>query len=300
MLPALPDTPTFARLDARLRGPGSAAIIEADELDALARESGLDAHAVVLTCLRWAQRWAHAPVSNFEVGAAARGASGRLYLGANIEFRGLPLAQTMHAEQSVVAHAWAHAEASLDLLATSAAPCGYCRQFLLELPEPRPALLLADRNPGLVSLDALLPDAFGPTELGRTPQLLRAGPHGLTLATASGASELEQAALDAANRSSAPYTGALCGVALRADDGNIHAGAVAESVAYNPTLAPMQAALIAAHHGGARLETITEAVLLELDFAPISQFDHAAAILATVAGGAALQRTLARAPSTRE
>ena len=297
---ALPDTPTFARLDARLRGPGSAAIVEADELEAMARESGLDAHAIVLACLGWAQRWARAPVSNFEVGAAALGGSGRLYLGANIEFRGQPLAQTIHAEQAVIAHAWAHAEARIELLATSAAPCGYCRQFLLELPEPRPRLLLADHSPALTSLDALLPEAFGPTQLGRAPQLLRAGPHGLRLASSSAASELERAALAAADRGSAPYTGALSGVAVQASDGSIHAGAIAESVAYNPTLAPMQAALIAAHHGGAHVETIMHAVLVEIDGAQISQLDHAAAILASVAAGATLRRTLALAPSTGE
>ncbi|MBP5211685.1 MAG: hypothetical protein J6Z30_02390, partial [Pyramidobacter sp.] len=40
------------------------------------------------------------PISNFRVGAAALGASGRVWLGANQEFAGLPLNFTVHAEQA--------------------------------------------------------------------------------------------------------------------------------------------------------------------------------------------------------
>jgi cytidine deaminase len=295
--PGLPRTPTVERLDARLSGPGSgvAAIIEADELAALQAETGLDAHAVILASLEWARRWARAPLSNFEVGAAALGNSGRLYLGANIEFRGLPLSQTIHAEQSAIAHAWAHHESGLSLIATSAAPCGFCRQFMFELPEPRPRLLLAsEAGSGPIDLEALLPSAFGPTQLGRSPQLLCAGPQGLQLVVQSDHAELAQLALAAADRCSAPYTGALSGVALETRDGQRFCGAVAESVAYNPTLAPMQAALIAAHHGGVELSSITHAVLVELEHGPLSQLDFARQILASVAPNASCSGVLAR------
>ncbi|MFO7562181.1 MAG: cytidine deaminase [Enhygromyxa sp.] len=307
----LPRTPMVERLDARLRGPGSVARIEADELAALARETGLDEPALLIACLSWARRWAVAPVSNFEVGAAALADSGALYLGANIEFRGVPLAQTVHAEQSAIAHAWSCGETTLRVIATSAAPCGYCRQFMLELPEPRPKLVIADlpalagrrsASPlplgahGSIELAELLPWAFGPADLGRTPQLLRAGPHGLALVEAPRgplAPPLVALALAAADRSSAPYSGALAGVAVETADGQRFAGAVAESVAFNPTLAPMQAALIAAHHGGGRLEEIERAVLVELEAGAVSQMDAAAAVLACVAPRATLRRVAA-------
>jgi cytidine deaminase len=299
----MPRTPTVEHLDARLSGPGSgaAAIIEADELAALQTETGLDAHAVILASLEWARRWARASLSNFEVGAAALGNSGRLYLGANIEFLGLPLSQTIHAEQSAIAHAWAHEESGLCLIATSAAPCGFCRQFMFELPEPRPRLLLAsEADSGPIELEVLLPSAFGPTQLGRSPQLLCAGPQGLQLIEQPGPrdharhAELAQLALAAADRCSAPYTGALSGVALETSDGRRFCGAVAESVAYNPTLAPMQAALIAAHHGGAALSSITHAVLVELEHGSLSQLDFARQILASVAPAASCTRLLVR------
>jgi cytidine deaminase len=288
---ALPRTPTVERLDARLRGPGAAARIEAAELEALRDETGLDQAALLIGCLSWAQRWALAPVSKFEVGAAALAESGVLYLGANMEFCGVPLSHTVHAEQSAIAHAWSSGETTLRAIATSAAPCGFCRQFMLELPEP-PLLVLADR--GSIALAELLPWAFGPTQLGRAPELLCAGPHGLVLERASD-EPLAAMALAAADRSSAPYSGAFAGVAVESSDGQRFAGAVAESAAYNPTLAPMQAALIAAHHGGARLEQIERAVLVELDAGVVSQLDAAKAVLACVAPHASLLRLAARA-----
>lgn len=291
MTVGLPSTPTVARLDARLRGPGSAAVIEAAELDQLIAQTGLDRDAVLVASLAWARRWARAPLSHFEVGAAAVGASGRVYLGANLEFEGLPLSQTIHAEQSAIAHAWSAGEIGLSRIATSAAPCGFCRQFMLELPEPRPLLLLGDREP--TNLDALLPDAFGPKQLGREPQFFRAEARALTWVETP-ANPLAALALQAASRSSAPYTGALAAVALETSDGRRYVGSLAESAAYNPTLAPMQAALIAAYHGGATLESIRSAVLVEIEGAAISQFESASAVLESVAPKATLERVLVR------
>ena len=279
------------QLDARLRGPGSVARIEANELAMLAEQTGLDQTALLAGCLGWAQRWAIAPVSKFEVGAAALAESGVLYLGANLEFCGVPLSHTVHAEQSAIAHAWSCGETTLQVIATSAAPCGFCRQFMLELPEPRPLLVLADH--GAIALAELLPWAFGPTQLGRTAQLMRAGPHGLALVSLS-EDPLAALALAAADRSSAPYSGAFSGVAVESAGGLRFAGAVAESAAYNPTLAPMQAALIAAHHGGVLLERIERAVLVELDSRQVSQHEAARATLACVAPQASLVRLPAR------
>lgn len=286
------------RLDARLRGPQAAAKIDADEFSTLAAETGLKRDALLVACLPWAQRWARAPLSNFQVGAVALADSGVLYFGANIEFHGLPHAQTIHAEQSVIAHAWSRGETTLQALATSAAPCGFCRQFMLELAEPQPVLILAEQLAhGPVELDALLPMAFGPTQLGRTPTLLRAGPHALEFNPPDpdhADDSLATLALAAAKRSNAPYTGAFAGVALATRDGQRFAGAVAESAAYNPTLAPMQAALIALHHSGGAFDQIERAVLVELDDALISQLDAATAILASLAPNATLTRRLAR------
>ena len=294
-LAGLPSSPLVEQLDARAKGSGSVAVVAADEVQALCEATGVEVEALALALLDVAKRWSLAPVSNFNVGAVALANSGTLYLGSNIEFPGLPLSQTVHAEQSAIYQAAAHGESGLELIATSAAPCGFCRQFMLELPQPRPRLLLADR-PGTepVELESLIPSAFDPTSLGRAPQLMRAPQHSLRFVGQGEApGELARQALAAAASSSASYSGSLAGVALETGDGRIYAGAVAESAAYNPTLAPMQAGLIHAHHEGARLSEIREAVLVELETSHVSQLASARMVLSSVAPTAILRRRFA-------
>jgi cytidine deaminase len=280
-----------SQLDRRLAGPGSRGWVSADELRELGRETGLDRDLLILECLAWARRWARPPVSNYHVGAAVLGGSGALYFGANLEFVGLPLCETVHAEQAAIVHAWVSGETELHALAASAAPCGFCRQFMLELPEPRPPILVPGGPP--TSLDALLPAHFGPGDLGRAPTLLRAGPHGLRLSDDPsddpGPDPLVGLALAAADRSSAPYTGSFAAVGLATHDGQTFAGSVAESVAYNPTLGPMQAALIALHMQGGRLEDIADAVLIECAGSTVTHARSAAQVLASLAPTVALR-----------
>ena len=61
------------------------------------------------------------------------GASGRLYVGVNLEFRRLPLQHSVHSEQFLVTNAAWHGESALLRVTLNAAPCGHCRQFLAEL-----------------------------------------------------------------------------------------------------------------------------------------------------------------------
>ncbi len=284
-----------SQLDRRLAGPGSHGIVTADELRELGEATGLDHDTLVLGCLAWAKRWARPPISRYEVGAIAVGGSGAIYFGANIEFVGLPLCETVHAEQAAIVHAWIHGEAEIRTVAASAAPCGLCRQFMLELPEPRP-LILVPGGPA-TSLDSLLPAHFGPVELGRAPTLLCAGPHGLTLPDPSDTRDpLVSLTLATANRSSAPYTESFAAVGLATADGTLHAGGVAESVAYNPTLGPMQAAVIALHMHGGRLEAIREAVLIEVAGAAVQHSRSAAQVLESLAPTLRLRRIVAVRP----
>ncbi len=280
-------SPLGASLDRALAGPGSVAMIEAAQLDALARASGLARAALLLACLPWAERWAQPPISHFRVGALALGGSGTLYFGANIEFEGLPLCETIHAEQAAILHAWLGGEATIELLATSAAPCGFCRQFMVELPEPRPQIVMPGRPPA--SVDELLPAHFGPEQLGRTPTALRAGPHALRVVGGDASDPLVAATLAAAQRASVPYSGTVAAVGLELADGRCFAGASLESVAYNPTLGPTQAAVIALHLRGGRLAEVRRALLLELEHGALHHARSAAQILASFAPGVPLQ-----------
>lgn len=54
-------------------------------------------------------------LSHFNVGAIARGVSGRWYFGGNMEFLGATMQQTVHAEQSAISHAWLRGETSCAL-----------------------------------------------------------------------------------------------------------------------------------------------------------------------------------------
>jgi cytidine deaminase len=248
---------------------------------ALIRGAGGDADGIMLRLLAGAASFAHAPVSGFRVGAIVRGSSGALYAGANLEFAGEPLGCSVHAEQAAVANARAHGERGIVALAVTAAPCGLCRQFLMELPAAG-ALRVVRANRSPVTLRALLPDAFGPHDLGVAAAALGADVATLELDEPSG-DPLVLAAREAAERAHAPYSGTLAGAALRSADGTLHRGSAFESVAYNPTLAPLQAALSSLVLSGREVTDVAGAALVETA-GRVSYRTHATALLQRVAG----------------
>src|SRR2546429_6390861 len=96
----------------------------------------------MLELLPEAQSHARPVLSGYRVGAIVRGTSGALYLGANLEFPGQSLNQTVHAEQAALSNAFMHDEPGIEAIAVSAAPCGHCRQFLYEFSERDIQILL--------------------------------------------------------------------------------------------------------------------------------------------------------------
>lgn len=205
-----------------------------------------------------AAAFAKPPVSNFRVGAIARGTSGKHYFGANLEFAGEALSFTVHAEQAAVVNAWMSGEPGIDAVATSAAPCGYCRQFLNELVTASDLVVHMDGTRH--RLADLLPHSFGPRDLGVSGGLLTPAAHGLSIEDKD---DTALAALAAANMSYAPYSKAHAGVALRLRSGDVIGGAYAENAAFNPSFSPLQAALSQLNMRGGSWADIAEAVLVE-------------------------------------
>jgi cytidine deaminase len=102
---------------------------------------------------------AYAPYSKFNVGAAVLTRDGRVITGVNVENASYPLG--MCAERCALSRAVVEGvrPGDVEAVAVTAAPCGGCRQWLLEFRVDRVAFmhggeLLVRRS------DELLPDSF--------------------------------------------------------------------------------------------------------------------------------------------
>ncbi|MHA6265039.1 cytidine deaminase [Arenibacterium sp. CAU 1754] len=109
---------------------------------------------------------AHAPYSNFKVGAAIRGASGTVYVGCNVENVAYP--EGTCAEAGAIAAMIAAGETELTevyVIAESpvpVSPCGGCRQKLAEFGGGDVPVTMAttDGVEQTATIGALLPAAF--------------------------------------------------------------------------------------------------------------------------------------------
>lgn len=110
----------------------------------------------------------YSPYSDVPVGAAALVDDGRIVSGCNVENASYGL--TLCAECTLVGALRMTgggrllAFACVDAAGRPLMPCGRCRQLLFEFGGPD---LLVDHADGVVTLGDLLPEAFGPHDLGR-------------------------------------------------------------------------------------------------------------------------------------
>ncbi|KAA8534857.1 hypothetical protein F0562_029927 [Nyssa sinensis] len=165
-------------------------VIEASEAESMAKESGLSVLQLLPSLVKPAQNLARPPISKYHVGAVGLGSDGRIFLGVNLEFPGLPLHHSVHAEQFLVTNLAVHGEPSLRYIAVSATPCGHCRQFLQELRNAADIQILitsseneSEESTKFKPLSSILPNPFGPYDLldEETPLLLEAHDNGLSI-----------------------------------------------------------------------------------------------------------------------
>lgn len=282
--------------------------IPAEQAREFGRILGADMGTLMMQLLPVAQQYAVVPVSHYQVGAVAAGMPVpgtswcSLYLGANFEFDRVALSFTVHAEQCATNNAWLSGEAGMQALAISAAPCGYCRQFLYELVTAQQLNILLPSDPknplaySMAPLTDFLPQAFGPSDLGVQGGLMdpKLGQHTLQLAGGAPSDPVVAAALAAAEASYAPYqtdtSYQYSGVAVLTADGAVYPGRYAENAAYNPSLSPLESALAFMNVSQPQSATraITRCVLVEVPTLA-SQLSATQAVLAAYAPGVQLE-----------
>jgi cytidine deaminase len=215
----------------------------------------ISAEILMQRLLPMAKLYCATTISGFQVGAVAKArmsdSAGEiaLFLGANIEFPAQTLVQTIHAEQSAIINAWLQGATQIDAIAATTTPCGYCRQFLYELEGSQNLKVILpnqiDGKTAQHNLSDLLPEAFGPHDLGSTTGLM-ASPAQLAVLNLQSSSidPFVLEAMAAAKKSYAPYSKNYAGCVIKSVDGKMYAGRYAENAAFNPSLSALHTAII--------------------------------------------------------
>ncbi|WP_394132126.1 cytidine deaminase [Shewanella maritima] len=247
-------------------GDGFNGYFSAAQVNELATAAKLDEQALLLALLPIAAAMATPGISHFYVGAIAKGISGDIYMGANLELPGESLFHSVHAEQSAISHAWLKGEKQIVDVVVNFSPCGHCRQFMNELVEGSKVMVHLpeqDAQP----LIHYLPYPFGPKDLNVHHPLLSESKQSFELNTND---PVTMEALAQLEKSYAPYTSNFAAVVLETKDGKMFAGRYAENAAFNPSMQPMQMALSNLSRNNYRHEDISRAILVESSQGQIS------------------------------
>jgi cytidine deaminase len=131
-------------------------------------------HRELVAAARAARERAYAPYSGYRVGAALLTEDGSVVTGANVENASFGLG--ICAERAAVAAAVAAGHRGFAAIAVAvsgrdpARPCGACRQVLHEFPAGPDLEVVCAGEDGdqllVTTLGELLPQAFGPSQLG--------------------------------------------------------------------------------------------------------------------------------------
>lgn len=208
-----------------------------------------------------AEEYANPQISDFHVGVVGlEAATGNLILGGNVEFPGSHLGFTLHGEGFVFCRAMSRGVDLSVIAIDEAHPCAHCRQCLAEY-AASDRLELIDPLGHTLTMAQIYPWPFDPGYLGEPgavpgrelwPALAFAGP------VNSADADL---VLAAGRRSHSPYSKCPGALVLRLRDGAAITGIAIESVAFNPTIQPVQTAMVDLLAHGYRYEDIVGATL---------------------------------------
>ena len=258
----------------------------------LKKRLGLSTKELLLALIPYAQRNARPAMSSYYVGAVGLTKTGKVLFGCNLEFKGTPISNSVHAEQFLTILALLEGE-KLDTIAISAEPCGHCRQFLNEIKGASKDLSIIIPGKASRTLKQLLPCSFGPDNLKATASLYSKRDNKLKLKKES-RDELVLMALKEANHSYSPYCKSYSGVAIKTKDGAIYSGFYVENAAFNPSISPLTAAIIRLLSEGREYKEIKEVILVEKGSAHVTQLSKTQELLKAISPKAKFRRVLCR------
>lgn len=215
---------------------------QADAL--IARYELADVEELMLLALGPARTIARPPISGFFVGAVGlERETGNLILGGNVEFPGTHLGFTIHGEGFVFTRAASRGTTIETIAIGEAHPCAHCRQYISEFAGSREVTLI-DPLGHRLTMEQLYPWPFDPNYLGESGAVAGGFDSSLDLAANDWPATIADRLLDASRRAHAPYSRCPGAVVLALRDGQMVSGFSVESVAFNPTMGPLQAAMI--------------------------------------------------------
>ena len=270
---------------------GDRSFVTADEVGALV--AGFDLHGpreAALLALPAAAALARPSISDYRVGAVGVTTTGELVLGGNLEFPGASIHHTVHGEGFVTLRARALGLALEALAIARARPCAHCRQVLAEVAWADD-LRLIDPFGADVGLWDVYPAPFTPGDLGERPASARNDGAPRRHVGSDVPADVAARLAAASGRAHAPYSGEPAAVVLRLRDGRLVDGAVLESVAFNPTIGPLQDALVGVVAAGATFDAISEGWLATVREARVGHEGPVRDLLAAAAPRAAMYTT---------
>jgi len=217
--------------------------LASEDCQALILRHGLDGiDALMLLLLPLSKDYAVPPISNFYVGAIGLEAeTGGLLFGGNMEFPGTHMGLTIHGETFLAARVFSRGTSLRQIALGEAHPCGHCRQFLSEFASA-PGLRLIDPLGHNLGLADLLPWPFDPGYLGE-PGAIADHINWPSLSLPS-SGPMSAALVAAGRKAHAPYSKNPAAAVCVMQDGSHVTGASFESVAFNPSMGPLQTAIV--------------------------------------------------------
>ena len=141
-------------------------------------ENELPVQDMIQTAFAMLQK-SYTPYSHFKVGAALLDADGKIWGGCNIENAAYTPCNC--AERTAFFKAVSEGQHRFKAIAVVGGhegqvkdfctPCGVCRQVMVEFCNPRSFRIICAKSPEqyrVQTLEELLPDSFGPTDLGQS------------------------------------------------------------------------------------------------------------------------------------